>query len=73
MNKSMISIFKNVNVMVYRTIAAYQTLYQSSVTFGTRKQLQAEQGQQDAKVEIKVHDHFFFKQTSKRFEKTREK
>jgi len=26
------------------TIAAYQTLYQSSVTFGTRKQLQAEQG-----------------------------
>jgi len=35
------------------TIAAYQTLYQSSVTFGTRKQLQAEQGQQDAKIEIK--------------------
>merc|ERR1711959_360644 len=26
------------------SIAAYQTLYQSSVTFGTRKQLQAEQG-----------------------------
>ena len=26
------------------TIAAYQTLYQSSVTFGTRKQLQAEEG-----------------------------
>merc|ERR1712217_446748 len=26
------------------SIAAYQTLYQSSVTFGTRKQLQSEQG-----------------------------
>lgn len=29
------------------TIAAYQTLYQSSVTFGTRKQLQAEDGKQE--------------------------
>jgi len=29
------------------SIAAYQTLYQSSVTFGTRKQLQAEQGKQE--------------------------
>jgi dynein light intermediate chain len=26
------------------TIDAYQTLYNSSVTFGTRKQLQSEQG-----------------------------
>ncbi len=26
------------------TIAAYQTLYKSSVTFGMRKQIQAEQG-----------------------------
>jgi dynein light intermediate chain len=26
------------------TIAAYQTLYQSSITFGMRKSLQAEQG-----------------------------
>merc|ERR1712072_1297769 len=26
------------------SIAAYQTLYQSSVTFGTRKQLQSEEG-----------------------------
>eukprot|EP00391_Amoebophrya_sp_Ameob2_P008391 CAMPEP_0178999522 /NCGR_PEP_ID=MMETSP0795-20121207/10114_1 /TAXON_ID=88552 /ORGANISM="Amoebophrya sp., Strain Ameob2" /LENGTH=242 /DNA_ID=CAMNT_0020692319 /DNA_START=9 /DNA_END=738 /DNA_ORIENTATION=+ len=29
------------------TIAAYQTLYSSSVTFGTRKQLQSEQGKSD--------------------------
>mmetsp|Transcript_27083 Transcript_27083/g.26725 ORF Transcript_27083/g.26725 Transcript_27083/m.26725 type:complete len:146 (+) Transcript_27083:281-718(+) len=29
------------------TIAAYQTLYQSSVTFGTRKQLQAEEGKSE--------------------------
>jgi len=29
------------------TIAAYQTLYQSSVTFAMRKQLQAEQGKAD--------------------------
>jgi len=29
------------------TIAAYQTLYQSSVTFGSRKQLQAEHGKAD--------------------------
>ena len=29
------------------TIAAYQTLYQSAVTFGMRKQLQAEQGKSE--------------------------
>ena len=29
------------------TIAAYQTLYQSAVTFGSRKQLQSEQGKSD--------------------------
>ena len=29
------------------TIAAYQTLYQCSVTFGTRKQLQAEEGKSE--------------------------
>jgi dynein light intermediate chain len=37
------------------TIAAYQTLYQSSVTFGTRKQLQAEEGKaemQEKKEEL---------------------
>ena len=34
------------------TIAAYQTLYQSSVTFGMRKQLQAEHGKADLENKI---------------------
>uniref|UniRef100_A0A0G4FKQ2 Uncharacterized protein n=1 Tax=Chromera velia CCMP2878 TaxID=1169474 RepID=A0A0G4FKQ2_9ALVE len=34
------------------TIGAYQTLYQSSVTFGTRKQLQAEQGKAETEAHI---------------------
>merc|ERR1712205_21935 len=34
------------------TIAAYQTLYQSSVTFGMRKALQAEQGKSDMENRI---------------------
>ncbi len=34
------------------TIAAYQTLYKSSVTFGMRKQIQAEQGK--AELENKI-------------------
>ncbi|EGR28757.1 hypothetical protein IMG5_169540 [Ichthyophthirius multifiliis] len=34
------------------TIAAYQTLYQSSVTFGMRKQLQSEQGKADTEQKI---------------------
>ncbi|PAA69365.1 hypothetical protein BOX15_Mlig022240g2 [Macrostomum lignano] len=34
------------------TIAAYQTLYESSVAFGMRKALQAEQGKMDMKREI---------------------
>lgn len=34
------------------TIAAYQTLYQSAVTFGMRKQLQAEQGKADLEKRI---------------------
>lgn len=34
------------------TIAAYQTLYQSSVTFGMRKQLQAEHGKADLEKRI---------------------
>merc|ERR1739848_659276 len=37
------------------SIAAYQTLYQSSVTFGTRKQLQSEQGK--AETEQMIADH----------------
>ena len=34
------------------TIAAYQTLYQSSVTFGMRKQLQSEQGKSELETKI---------------------
>ena len=34
------------------TIAAYQTLYKSSVTFAMRKQLQAEQGKADLKHKL---------------------
>merc|ERR1712224_886529 len=34
------------------TIAAYQTLYASSVTFGTRKQLQAEQGKPELEAAL---------------------
>jgi dynein light intermediate chain len=39
------------------TIAAYQTLYNSSVTFGVRKQLQSEQGKsemEEAKDELET-------------------
>ena len=35
------------------TIAAYQTLYQSSETFAMRKQIQAEQGKADLDHKIK--------------------
>merc|ERR1712091_787445 len=35
------------------TIAAYQTLYESSVAFGMRKALQAEQGKSDMEAKIK--------------------
>eukprot|EP00741_Cyanophora_paradoxa_P011206 tig00020554_g10826.t1 len=35
------------------TIAAYQTLYESSVAFGMRKALQAEQGKADMEAKIK--------------------
>jgi len=34
------------------TIAAYQTLYKSSVTFGMRKQIQAEQGKAELENRI---------------------
>merc|ERR1711865_626372 len=36
------------------TIAAYQTLYESSVAFGMRKALQAEQGKSDMQLKIKT-------------------
>lgn len=35
------------------TIDAYKTLYGSSVTFGVRKQLQAEQGMEDLEIQVK--------------------
>ncbi len=35
------------------TISAYQTLYESSVAFGMRKALQAEQGKSDMEAKIK--------------------
>jgi len=35
------------------TIAAYQTLYESSVAFGMRKALQAEQGKTDMKNQVR--------------------
>lgn len=34
------------------TIAAYQTLYESSVAFGMRKALQAEQGKSDMEKKV---------------------
>ncbi|NXF31222.1 IDLC protein, partial [Nyctibius bracteatus] len=37
---------------IQMTIAAYQTLYESSVVFGTRKALQAEQGKSDTEQRI---------------------
>ena len=40
------------------TIAAYQTLYESSVAFGMRKALQAEQGKAD--MERKVGNCSYF-------------
>lgn len=35
------------------TIAAYQTLYESSVAFGMRKALQAEQGKSDMEKRVR--------------------
>jgi dynein light intermediate chain len=34
------------------TIAAYQTLYQSSLTFGMRKQMQSEQGKTELEQKL---------------------
>ena len=34
------------------TVAAYQTLYESSVAFGMRKALQAEQGKADMEAKV---------------------
>jgi dynein light intermediate chain len=38
------------------TIAAYQTLYNSSVAFGMRKQIQAENGKSELEERIAVLD-----------------
>lgn len=38
------------------TIAAYQTLYESSVAFGMRKALQAEQGKADMERKVSVEN-----------------
>lgn len=38
------------------TIAAYQTLYKSSVAFGMRKQIQAEQGKKELEDQISSLD-----------------
>lgn len=37
---------------IHMTIAAYQTLYESSVAFGMRKALQAEQGKSDMERKV---------------------
>ena len=47
------------------TIAAYQTLYQSSVTFAMRKQLQAEHGKADLEQKIAALEAKKKKQTNK--------
>jgi len=39
---------------IHMTIAAYQTLYESSVAFGMRKALQAEQGKTDMKNQVSI-------------------
>merc|ERR1712139_46989 len=39
------------------TIDAYKTLYDSSVTFGVRKQLQAEQGMTELEQKIEKENH----------------
>lgn len=45
------------------TIAAYQTLYESSVAFGMRKALQAEQGKADMERKASFTRKFFLKYT----------
>jgi dynein light intermediate chain len=50
------------------TIAAYQTLYQSSVVFGMRKQLKAEEGMDELNDEIRKLEAKKFKLEEKRIE-----
>lgn len=44
---------------IQMTIAAYQTLYESSVAFGMRKALQAEQGKADMEKEVRTFSYLF--------------
>lgn len=39
---------------IHMTIAAYQTLYESSVAFGMRKALQAELGKADMEIRVSL-------------------
>ena len=38
------------------TVAAYQTLYESSMAFGVRKALQAEQGKSDMETRVRERE-----------------
>lgn len=42
---------------IQMTIAAYQTLYESSVAFGMRKALQAKQGKADMEKRVRIFSH----------------
>lgn len=42
---------------IQMTIAAYQTLYESSVAFGVRKALQAEQGKADMEKRVRTRNN----------------
>lgn len=42
---------------IQMTIAAYQTLYESSVAFGMRKALQAEQGKADMEKRVRTFSY----------------
>lgn len=48
------------------TISAYQTLYESSVAFGMRKALQAEQGKSDMEKKVGIQQHASIVTTSKK-------
>ena len=42
---------------IQMTIAAYQTLYESSVAFGVRKALQGEHGKADMEKKVRTFSH----------------
>lgn len=42
---------------IQMTIAAYQTLYESSIAFGMRKALQAEQGKADMEKRVRTFQY----------------